>query len=51
LGLNYVPILIFKDESLNNLHGIKISRQGHSFSHLLLAYDIMIFSCAGSKET
>lgn len=45
IGFEFISRLIFREESLNNLHGIKISRNGPPISH-----DIMIFCCANPKE-
>lgn len=44
LGSKVLSRLFLKEEQQDNLHGIKIARKSPPVSHLLFAYDLMIFS-------
>jgi hypothetical protein len=50
LGSEVLFILLFREEAIGNLRGLKISRNSSTIHHLLFADDLMIFGKATSKE-
>lgn len=50
LGSKVLSILLIREENLGGIHGIKVSRDASSISHLLFADDLLIFSRANARE-
>jgi hypothetical protein len=50
LGSEALFKIIFKEENLGNLHGIRIARRSPVVSHLLFADDLIIFSKANISK-
>jgi hypothetical protein len=50
LGTEVLSRLLFKEEALGNIKGLKISRNTPSIHHLLFADDLLIFGKATPKE-
>ena len=50
LGTEIMSRLLLREEMLGSLHGLKIARLSPPISHLLFAYDVIIFSKANSAE-
>jgi hypothetical protein len=50
LGTEVISCLLFSEEAVGNLKGLKISRHTHAIHHLLFADDLLIFGKATLKE-
>ena len=50
LGSKILSWLLLREDNLGSLHDIKIARMSPFISHLLFAYDVIIFSEANVAE-